>query len=82
MEKMELLEEKIRRAVDMIRVLKEERGVLEAQLKSAKEEIRRLSIRQEDPETAGRLERLTRERVVIAERVERMISMIEGLDAN
>ena len=82
MEKMELLEDKIRKAVDMIRLLKEERGVLDAQLRSAKEEIRRLSLKQEDPEITGRLERLTKERVVIAERVERMISMIEGLDAN
>ncbi len=82
MEKMELLEEKIRKAVDVIRGLKEERSVLESQLRSAKDEIRRLMLKQEDPETTGRLDKLTKERVAIAERVERMISIIEAADAN
>jgi FtsZ-binding cell division protein ZapB len=82
MEKMELLEEKIRKAVDVIRGLKEERSVLESQLRSAKDEIRRLMLKQEDPEITGRLDKLTKERLAIAERVERMITIIEAADAN
>lgn len=82
MEKMELLEEKIRKAVEVIRALKEERRVLETQLRSAQNEIKQLSARQLDPEISGRIERLTKERVAITEHVERMISIIEAVEAN
>lgn len=82
MEKMELLEEKIRKAVEVIRALKEERRALETQLRSAQNEIKQLSARQPDTEITGRIERLTKERVAITEHVERMISIIEAVEAN
>jgi len=82
MEKMELLEEKIRKAVEVIRSLKEERRILETQLKAVREEVKQLSMKQPDPEVTGRIERLTRERVAISEHVERMISIIEAVEAN
>ena len=82
MEKMELLEEKIRKAVEVIRSLKEERRILETQLKAVREEVKQLSMKQPDPEVTGRIERLTRERVAISEHVERMISIIDAVEAN
>ena len=82
MEKMELLEEKIRRATDLIRSLREERNVLEDQLKSARDEVKRLSLRKEDPELGVRLERLTQERRTMADRIERMINIIEEVEAS
>lgn len=82
MEKMELLEEKIRKAVEVIRTLKEERRAMEAQLRAAQNEVKQLSARQPDPEISGRIERLTRERVAITEHVERMISIIDAVEAN
>ncbi len=82
MEKMELLEEKIRRATDLIRSLREERNVLEDQLKSARDEVKRLSLRKEDPELGHKLERLTRERQTMADRIEHMINIIEEVEAS
>lgn len=82
MEKMELLEEKIRKAVEVIRTLKEERRALETQLRAAQNEVKQLASRQPDPEITGRIERLTKERVAITEHVERMISIIEAAEAN
>ena len=81
MEKMEVLEEKIRRATDLIRSLREERNVLEEQLKSSRDEVRRLSLRKDDAEISGRLERMQKERQTIAERIERMITIIEEVEA-
>ena len=82
MEKMELLEEKIRKAVEVIRALKEERRVLETQLRAVREEVKQLSMKQPDPEVTGRIARLTRERVALSEQVDRMISIIEAVEAN
>jgi len=82
MEKMELLEEKIRKATDLIRSLREERNVLEDQLRSARDEVKRLSLRKEDPELGNRLERLTQERRTMADRIERMINIIEEVEAS
>ena len=82
MEKMEVLEEKIRRATDLIRSLREERNVLEEQLRSSRDEVRRLSLRKDDPEISGRLERMQKERQTIAERIERMITIIEEVEAS
>ena len=82
MEKMEMLEDKIRMATDLIRSLREERNILEDQLKSSRDEVRRLSLRKEDPELNGRLERMQSERQAIAERIERMITIIEEVEAS
>jgi hypothetical protein len=82
MDKMEVLEEKIRRAAEMIRSLREERNILEDQLKSSRDELRRLSLRKDDPEINGRLERMQVERLAIAERIERMITIIEEVEAS
>lgn len=82
MEKMELLEDKIRKASDTIRSLREQRDILEDQLKSARDEVRRLSARKEDAELNGHVEKLTRERQVIAERIERMITIIEEAEVS
>ncbi|HKY33578.1 MAG TPA: hypothetical protein VJV23_13690 [Candidatus Polarisedimenticolia bacterium] len=75
MDRMELLEEKIRKAVDEIRGLREERSILEGQLRSARDEIRRLSVKKDD-------EVHVREKAAIAERVERMIALIEEAQAH
>ena len=82
MDKMEVLEEKIRKATDLIRSLREDRTVLEEQLKSARDEVKRLSMKKDDPESAARLDRLQRERLVLGERIERMISIIEEVEAS
>lgn len=82
MEKMELLEEKIRKTTELIRSLREERDILEDQLRSSRDEVRRLSVRREDPETHGRIERLQKEREAIVERIERMIHIIEQVEAS
>ena len=82
MEKLELLEEKIRKATDLIRSLREERNVLEDQLRSARDEVKRLSLRKEDPELGHRLERLTQERRTMADRIERMINIIEEVETS
>lgn len=81
MEKMEVLEEKIRKATDLIRSLREERNILEDQLKSSRDEVRRLSLRKDDPEVSGRLDRMQKERNALAERIERMITIIEEVEA-
>ncbi len=39
-------------------------------------------MRKEDPEAASRLEKLQRERLVLGERIERMISIIEEVEAS
>ena len=82
MDKMEVLEEKIRKATDLIRSLREDRTVLEEQLKSARDEVKRLSMKKDDPESAARLDRLQRERLLLGERIERMISIIEEVEAS
>ena len=80
MEKMDVLEAKIRKTSDLIRTLREERGILESQLKSARDEVRRLSSREEDTQLRGALDQLTRERTMIAERIEKMIDQIEEVE--
>lgn len=82
MDKMDLLEEKIRKATDLIRSLREERNILEDQLKSSRAEMRRLSAEREDPEMRGRLDQLTRERETIVDRLERMITIIDEVEAS
>ncbi|MFQ5702219.1 MAG: hypothetical protein ACE5HU_10290 [Acidobacteriota bacterium] len=83
MEKMAVLEEKIRKATDLIRSLREDRMIIEDQLKSARDEVKRLSLmKEENPEYRGKLEQLSSERGRIAERVERMISIIEEVEAS
>ena len=81
MEKMELLEDKIKRATELIRSLREERDILEDQLKSSRDEVRRLSLRADGPELNGKLEQMTAERATLAERIERMITIIEEVEA-
>ena len=80
MDKMDVLEAKIRKAADLIRTLREERGILESQLKSARDEMRRLSSREDDSQLRGALDKLTRERTMIAQRIERMIEQIEEVE--
>jgi len=82
MEKMDLLEEKIRKAADTIRGLREERGALEGQLRTARAEKGKPTSRSGDPERDRRLEKLTRERQVIAERVDQMLKIIEEAEAS
>ena len=82
MEKMELLEGKIRKATDMIRSLREERDILEDQLGSSRDEVRRLSAQEPSPGLTGTINRLTEEREVIARRIERMINIIEEVEAS
>lgn len=82
MDKMEVLEEKIRKTTELVRSLREERDVLEDQLKSSRDEVRRLSLRKDDPEISGRLEKMQKERQSIAERIERMITIIEEVEAS
>jgi FtsZ-binding cell division protein ZapB len=79
---MELLEEKIRKATDLIRSLREDRTVLEEQLRSARDEVKRLSLKKDDLEASARLEKLQRERLVLGERIERMINIIEEVEAS
>ena len=81
MDKMDVLEAKIRKTTDLIRTLREERGILESQLKSARDEVRRLSSsREEDPQLRGTVDRLMRERSMLAERIEKMIDQIEDVE--
>jgi FtsZ-binding cell division protein ZapB len=80
MDKMDVLEAKIRKTTDLIRTLREERSIMEAQLKSARDEVRRLSSREEDPQLRGDVDRLTKERRMIAERIEKMIGQIEEIE--
>ena len=81
MDKMDVLEAKIRKTTDLIRTLREERGILESQLKSARDEVRRLSSsREEDPQLRATVDRLMRERSMLAERIERMIDQIQDVE--
>jgi len=80
MDKMDVLEAKIRKTTDLIRTLREERGILESQLKSARDEVRRLSTRADDSELRGAVDRMMKERSVLAERIERMIVQIEEVE--
>lgn len=82
MEKMLALEDKIRRAAELIRSLREERDILEEQLRSTRDELRRVSGARPDPELDRRLTELQEERQVIAQRIERMIHMIEEVEAS
>ncbi len=82
MEKMLALEDKIRRAAELIRSLREERDILEEQLRSTRDELRRVSGTRPDPELDRRLTELQEERQVIAQRIERMIHMIEEVEAS
>jgi FtsZ-binding cell division protein ZapB len=82
MEKMQTLEDKIRRAADRIRSLREERDILEEQLRSARDELRRISGTRPDPELDRQLTELQEERQVIAQRIERMINLIEEVEAS
>ena len=82
MEKLEVLEEKIRKATDLIRTLREDRTVLTEQLRSARDEVKRLSLKKEDTETHARMERMQKERMLLGERIERMISIIEEVEAS
>ena len=82
MEKMELLEDKIRKVTDLIRSLRKERGIMEERLKSTRDELKRASGNQVDPELHGRLSRLQEERQTIAQRIERMITLIDEVAAS
>lgn len=82
MEKMQALEDKIRRAADLIRSLREERDILEEQLRSTRDELRRVSGTRSDPELDRRLTELQEERQVIAQRIEQMIHLIEEVEAS
>ena len=81
MEKLELLEDKIRKATDLIRSLREERDIIQEQLKSSRDELKRLSLKKEDAELTGRLNRLQEERQAVVQRIERMITIIEEVEA-
>ncbi len=82
MERMELLEEKVRKVTDIVRSLRKERGIMEEQLRSTREELKRASSRTLDPELDGRLSKLRDERQTVARRIERMISLIEEVEAS
>ena len=82
MEKLELLEEKIRKATDLIRTLREDRTVLTEQLRSARDEVKRLSLKKEDTESHARIEKMQKERMLLGQRIERMISIIEEVEAS
>ena len=82
MEKMEVLEDKIRRAADMIRSLRDERDIMEQQLRSTRDELRRASGATPDPEVGRQLNELQEERQVIAQRIEQMIHLIEEVEAS
>jgi len=82
MEKLELLEDKIKKATDLIRTLREDRTVLTEQLRSARDEVKRLSSKKEDTETHARIERMQKERLLLGERIEKMISIIEEVEAS
>jgi len=75
MEKFEVLEEKIRKAAGMIRSLREERGQLQ-------KEVEKLSKGPRDPEADAVLQELTKEREMIAQRIERMITIIDEAGAS
>ena len=81
MEKLELLEDKIRKATDLIRSLREERDIIHEQLKSSRDEVKRLSLKKEDSELTGRLHRLQEERQAVVHRIEKMITIIEEVEA-
>ncbi len=81
MEKLQLLEDKIRKATDLIRSLREERDIIHEQLKSSRDEVKRLSLKKEDAELTGRLSRLQEERQAIVQRIEKMITIIEEVEA-
>jgi len=80
MEKLDALEVKIQRATDVIRKLREERGILENQLRTAREASHGAAAREDESPLREELARLTRERQMIAERVERLISLIEEVE--
>ena len=75
MEKFEILEEKIRKAADLIRSLREERGQL-------RKEVEELSKATRDPEIDGKLEKYDQEREILAQRIERMITIIDEAGAS
>ena len=82
MEKMEILEEKIRKATELIRSLRDERDILEDRLSSSREEVRRLSAQEPNPDLTGTIDRLTEEREVLAQRIESMINIIDEVEAS
>lgn len=82
MEKLDLLEEKIRKTTETVRALRAQRSALESDLRGARGEIEKLSASRTDhAEAAGRMERMQQERRALAERVERMITIIEEVEA-
>jgi hypothetical protein len=82
MEKMELLEQKIRKVTDIIRSLRKEHGIMEEQLRSTRDELKRASSRTAAPAEDGHLSKLQEERQTIAQRIERMITLIEEVEAS
>ena len=81
MDKMGVLEEKIRKATDLIRSLREDRNIVEDRLTNARDEIKRLSLREtEDPQLRGKLDQMAIERRDTTERVERMITIMNTED--
>jgi hypothetical protein len=82
-EKLDLLEEKIRKTTETVRALRAQRSALEGDLRGARKEIEKLSAaRTDQAESAGRMELMQQERRALAERVERMITIIEEVEAS
>ena len=82
-EKLDLLEEKIRKTTETVRALRAQRSALESDLRGARVEIEKLGkTRADRTEAAAHLERMQQERRALAERVERMITIIEEVEAS
>lgn len=82
--RLELLEERIRKAAALIRALREESDALRESVKARESEIEELRERlAESPgdETFAELERLRREREEIRNRVDRMIALLDEEEA-
>ena len=82
---LELLEEKIRRAADLIRSLREERASLQRRLDERETEIESMQRRlDEAPEEdlAPEVERLREERSGILARVDRMLAILDELEGD
>jgi len=82
-DRLDILEEKIRKTTETVRVLRAQRSALENDLRGARGQIDKLTAAREDQEAnMGRMETMQQERRAMAERVERMINIIEEVEAS
>lgn len=80
---LELLEQKIRKAAEAIRTLREERASLERRLQEREGEIEELQARlaeAPDEDLSGEVERLREERREMLKRVDRMLALLDEAD--